>query len=150
MTEACAHDGRMRAPGQLVEAFRASGLKVTPQRRLLFDLLHDDTGHPTAEALFNRASDQMPGISLRTVYQTLNDLTAMGEIQQVSFGSGPAHFDPNVADHHHAVCSVCGAIHDVYVDGATQLAIEGAPDFRSESLTIVFHGSCARCSGPDT
>lgn len=136
----------MRTPSELVDEFRANGLKVTPQRRLLFDLLHENTQHPTADALFTKASAEMPGISLRTVYQTLNDLASMGEIRQVSFGSGPVHFDPNVADHHHAICDVCGAILDVYVDGTDELAIDGAPDFRSAALSIVFHGTCASCA----
>jgi Fe2+ or Zn2+ uptake regulation protein len=138
----------VRQPAELVDAFRSQGLKVTPQRQLLFRLLHDNTQHPTAEALFAQASDQMPGISLRTVYQTLNDLTAMGELQQVSFDTGPAHFDPNVADHHHAVCDTCGTIVDVYVDGADRLAIDGLDGFRPDTTSIVFHGSCATCAAP--
>lgn len=137
----------MRPPAELVDAFRAQGLKVTPQRQLLFRLLHGNTQHPTAEALFAQASSQMPGISLRTVYQTLNDLAAMGELHQVSFDTGPAHFDPNVADHHHAVCDQCGTIIDVYVDGADQLAIDGFDGFRPAAASIVFHGSCATCAG---
>lgn len=137
----------MRTPAELVDAFRAQGLKVTPQRQLLFRLLHDNTQHPTAEALFALASTEMPGISLRTVYQTLTDLTAMGELQQVSFDTGPAHFDPNVADHHHAVCGTCGTILDVYVDGADQLAIDGLDGFHPSSTAIVFHGTCAICAG---
>lgn len=139
--------GTMRSPDALAESFRAQGHKMTPQRRLLFDLLHENSSHPTAEALYRRASAMMPGISLRTVYQTLTDLTCMGELRQVSFGSGPAHFDPNVADHHHAVCGGCGAIHDVYVDGVTQLSVDGASDFRSDAVSIVFHGTCASCAG---
>jgi Fur family peroxide stress response transcriptional regulator len=119
---------------------------VTPQRQLLFRLLHDNDRHPTADTLYAQATAEMPGISLRTVYQTLTDLTAMGELDQVIFGSGPAHFDPNVADHHHAVCDACGAITDVYVDGADQLAIDGLAGFRPDSTSIVFHGSCASCA----
>ena len=69
----------MHTPTELAEAFRARGLKLTPQRQLLFRLLHDNTTHPSAEALFLAASEQMPGISLRTVYQTLNDLVSLGE-----------------------------------------------------------------------
>ena len=137
----------MRSPSELVDAFRSQGLKVTPQRQLLFRLLHDNTAHPSADVLYAEASALMPGISLRTVYQTLTDLTAMGELTQVSFGSGPAHFDPNVADHHHAVCDICGTIIDVYVDGAEQLAIDGLDGFRPAGTSIVFHGSCATCAG---
>ena len=138
----------MRPPAELVDAFRAQGLKVTPQRQLLFRLLHDSDQHPTADTLYAQATDEMPGISLRTVYQTLTDLTAMGELDQVTFGLGPAHFDSNVADHHHAVCDTCGAITDVYVDGADQLAIDGLAGFRPDSASIVFHGSCASCTRP--
>ena len=136
----------MRSPTELVDAFRARRLKVTPQRQLLFRLLHDNDQHPTADTLFAHASAEMPGISLRTVYQTLTDLTAMGELDQVTFGSGPAHFDPNTKDHHHAVCDICGAITDVYVDGTDQLAIDGLAGFRPDSASIVFHGSCVSCA----
>ena len=136
----------MKSPAELVDAFRAQGLKVTPQRQLLFRLLHDNDQHPTADNLYARASEEMPGISLRTVYQTLTDLTAKGELDQVSFDSGPARFDPNVTEHHHAVCDTCGAITDVYVDGADQLAIDGLAGFRPDSASIVFHGSCAQCA----
>ena len=37
--------------------------------------------HPTAEAVYAAAAREMPTISLRTVYQTLNDLAEMGEIR---------------------------------------------------------------------
>ena len=135
----------MRTPDELVDSFRAQGLKVTPQRQLLFRLLHDNDQHPTADALYARASAEMPGISLRTVYQTLTDLTAMGELQQVSFATGPARFDPNVSDHHHAVCDRCGAILDVYVDEADGLAVDGLDGFRIDHASIVFHGRCGVC-----
>ena len=136
----------MRSPAELTEAFRASGLKVTPQRQLIFRLLDGNTGHPTADRLFAEASDLMPGISLRTVYQTLNDLAAMGELGQVAIGGGATRFDPNTDDHHHVVCSSCGAVRDVYVDGTDQLAIEGLDGFAATSTSIVFHGECTECA----
>ena len=54
----------MRSPEELTVAFRAAGLKVTPQRQLLFRLLHNNDTHPTADTLFTEASGLMPGISL--------------------------------------------------------------------------------------
>jgi Fe2+ or Zn2+ uptake regulation protein len=86
----------------------------------------------------------MPGISLRTVYQTLTDLTDMGELTSIDFGSGASHFDPNVAHHHHAVCDSCGAIHDVYVEDAPRLT--GLDGFSVEHSHIVYRGTCAACS----
>ena len=54
--------------------------------QLIFSLLHDNTTHPTADALYATASHKMPGISLRTVYQTLNELAEMGELQTIDLG----------------------------------------------------------------
>ena len=134
----------MRSPEDLTVAFRAAGLKVTPQRQLLFRLLHNNSSHPTADSLFNVASELMPGISLRTVYQTLTDLAEMGELQSIEVGSGSLRFDPNISDHHHAVCNNCGAVHDVYVNRAPEL--RGLDDFSVSDARIVYRGLCGACS----
>ncbi len=135
----------MRTPTELTEAFRAQGLKVTPQRQLLFRLLHGNDQHPTADSLFATASAEMPGIALRTVYQTLTDLVSMGELRQVTFQAGPARFDPNVDEHHHVVCAECGTVRDVYVEGTQDLHVDGLHGFEPESTSIVFRGRCPSC-----
>ena len=135
----------VKTPDQLTAAFREAGLKVTPQRQLLFRLLHGNAMHPTAETLYEAASAEMPGISLRTVYQTLTDLAAMGELQQISLG-GAARFDPNVDDHHHIVCDRCGEVRDVYVPDSDAIAVAGLGGFSVHSARIVFSGECPTCS----
>ena len=136
----------MKSPDQLATAFRAAGLKVTPQRQLLFRLLYGNQMHPTAETLYEIASAEMPGISLRTVYQTLTDLSAMGELRQIQLG-GAARFDPNVDDHHHIVCDACGEVRDVYVPNTDVISVAGLDGFSVRSARIVFSGKCQRCSG---
>jgi Fe2+ or Zn2+ uptake regulation protein len=136
----------VKSPSELTEAFRATGLKVTPQRQLLFRLMHGNTMHPTAEALYSEASAQMPGISLRTVYQTLTDLASMGELRLIDVGAGAVRFDPNVDEHHHVICQGCGNVRDVYVAGSQALHIEGLDGFSVDSTSILFHGSCASCA----
>ena len=135
----------VRAPADLTTAFRERGLKVTPQRQLLFKALYGNMTHPTAEALYATASELMPGISLRTVYQTLNDLAAMGELQVLHFAGGSTRFDPNVADHHHAHCDRCGELHDVYVQEVDRLQVSGLHGFVTQRASIVFGGVCAAC-----
>lgn len=137
----------MKSPTELADAFRAQGLKVTPQRQLLFTLLEDNGSHPTADGLYALASAQMPGISLRTVYTTLTDLVEMGELRAVTLGSGATRFDPNVDEHHHGLCDACGAVVDLYVDGSDALVVEGADRFTTRAASIVFHGTCADCAG---
>jgi Fe2+ or Zn2+ uptake regulation protein len=135
----------MRPPEELSTAFRARGLKVTPQRQLLFRLLHGNMTHPTAEGLFAEASERMPGISLRTVYQTLNDLTSMGELLALQVAGGSTRFDPNVDEHHHARCDNCGELRDVYVQHVGELSVHGFDGFHPSRANIVFGGVCAAC-----
>ncbi len=136
----------MRTPHELSTAFRSIGLKVTPQRQVLFRLLHDNDAHPSAESLHLAASAVMPGISLRTVYQTLNDLVAMGELQQLQLTPGSSRFDPNVDDHHHLVCDRCGTVRDVYVQGLDGVAVDGLDGFCIGSADLVFRGTCGPCA----
>ena len=138
----------MRTPDELSARFRASGLKVTPQRQCIFGVLHGDESHPTAEAVYAAAAAQMPAISLKTVYQTLHDLAAMGEITMLDLGTGSARFDADVAtSHHHLVCDHCGKVRDLHVDfGALEIPDGLSQGFRVGSAEIVFRGRCEDCA----
>jgi Fe2+ or Zn2+ uptake regulation protein len=139
----------VRSPEELTEAFRLRGLKVTPQRQSVFRALYSTRAHPTAEAVYEAVAAEMPTVSLRTVYQTLNDLAAMGEIQAFDLGTGSARFDPNVEEHHHAVCSSCGAVRDVYPDVSDlRFPRRQVPRFTVQALEVVFRGLCDACSNP--
>ena len=135
----------MQSPSALAATYRSQGRKLTPQRQLLFQLMHGNDRHPTAEALFAEASAQMPGISLRTVYQTLNELAEMGELQFIDIGGGATRFDPNLDDHHHVVCTDCGQIRDVHVKGTAALRPLDLEDFTVSEVGVVFQGVCSSC-----
>jgi Fe2+ or Zn2+ uptake regulation protein len=134
----------MRAPSELVERFREQGLKVTPQREAVFRALMGNDLHPTAEAVHAVVTAEMPNVSLRTVYQVLNDLAAMGEIQALDLGTGAARFDPNVDAHHHLVCTSCGKVRDVYVEQVVLPA--AAPGFTVDSAEVIYRGRCDVCA----
>ncbi|HUS61839.1 MAG TPA: transcriptional repressor [Acidimicrobiales bacterium] len=141
----------MRTPAELTELFRAKGLKVTPQRQAIFRILHGATIHPTAEAVYAQVVNEMPTISLRTVYQTLNDLASMGEVHALDLGTGSARFDPNLDAHHHLVCEECGAVHDLYADfGEVKVPAPEQHGFVIDSTEIVFRGRCAACNETTT
>jgi len=139
----------VKSPAELTELFRAQGLKVTPQRQCIFRALHDNPSHPSAESVYAEVAREMPTISLRTVYQTLNDLASMGELVQLDLGTGSARFDPNLDAHHHLVCDRCGKVLDVQVD-ASSVRVPSARrrGFTIDSTQIVFRGTCAECAAP--
>jgi Fe2+ or Zn2+ uptake regulation protein len=140
----------VKSPDELTELFRSQGLKVTPQRQRIFQALYGTDEHPTAEAVHEAVRIDMPTVSLRTVYQTLNDLAAMGEIVHLDLGTGSSRFDPNLDPHHHLVCDECGKVHDVYVD-FTDVQVPDGHDrgFLVTSTEVVFRGRCAECASAD-
>ena len=142
----------MKSVDVLTEQFRARGLKVTPQRQSIFRALARSSVHPTAESVYAAVSAEMPTISLRTVYQTLNDLAAMGELSTLDVGSGSTHFDPNLAPHHHLVCDVCDRIDDLDAEfpGVAVPPGGNATGFEVTATEIVFRGRCADCASSGT
>ncbi len=139
----------MKSPDQLIDLFRARGLKVTPQRQCIFRVLHGSTVHPTAEAVHAEVVAEMPTVSLRTVYQTLNDLADMGELVSFDVGTGSTRFDPTLDPHHHLVCDGCGRIHDLHADFG-EVAVPAGADlgFTVTATEIVFRGLCGDCAAP--
>ena len=135
----------VKNPTELTELFRSQGLKVTPQRQLIFSLLHGNEVHPTAESVYAAARAEMPMISLRTVYQTLNDLEKMGQIQQLDVGTGSSRFDPNTDAHHHLVCESCGMVRDLYAEFEIAVPRGRAKGFTVKNAEVVFRGLCGTC-----
>ena len=133
----------MQTPAELTQRFRARGLKVTPQREAVFRALVDNVDHPTAESVHAAVTAVMPSVSLRTVYQVLNDLASMGEINALDLGLGAARFDPNVDTHHHLVCVECGKVRDVYVE---PVAVPAGVGFTVDRAEVVFRGRCDGCA----
>lgn len=112
-------------------------------------MLDGEHVHLTAENVHDRAHELLPEISLATVYNTLNELVAMGEIVEVSAGAGPKRYDPNVAvPHHHLVCTCCGALRDVFTAEpvAGRLAPVDSHGFVVTGIDVVFQGLCPECA----
>src|ERR1700712_1753047 len=113
------------AEARLVAALRDRGQRVTSQRLVIGRLLRELDRHVTAEEVLRRASEQLPGVSLPTVYATLDLLTELGEARRVSVG-GPVLYDPRTNDHVHLRCRICGRVEDLEVDVDTAQALKAA------------------------
>jgi Fe2+ or Zn2+ uptake regulation protein len=137
----------VKSPDELTELFRARGRKVTAQRQCIFRVLQDDVTHPTAETVYAAARAEMQTISLKTVYQTLNELAALGEVAALDVGTGTTRFDPNVEGvHHHLVCRSCGKVRDLHADFSRVTVPAGAESgFVVGEAEVVFRGLCSEC-----
>ena len=137
----------MQSPEALTDLFRANGRKITSQRQCIFRALEGDVSHPSAERVHEKVRHEMPNVSLKTVYQTLNDLADLGAIAVLDVGTGSARFDPNVETaHHHLVCRRCGKVRD-FAAAFPGLSVtrRTAQGFDVDSAEVVFRGLCEEC-----
>jgi Fe2+ or Zn2+ uptake regulation protein len=137
----------MQSPEALTDLFRAHGRKITAQRQCIFRALEGDVTHPSAERVHERVRREMPNVSLKTVYHTLNDLAELGAISVLDLGTGSARFDPNVeTTHHHLVCGRCGKVRDLEADfPGLHVPPRRAKGFDVQSAEVIFRGLCDEC-----
>jgi Fur family transcriptional regulator, stress-responsive regulator len=137
----------MKTVDDLSDAMRSRGMRVTPQRIEIARQLVGNTTHPTVDELFEAARADMPALSLKTVYQTVHDLEALGEVRLLDVGTGAVRVDPNVEhQHHHLVCAGCGSIRDLPVDfDGLRVPRRYLRGFTVDSVEVVFRGRCDDC-----
>jgi len=136
----------MRPVEQLCEVLRERGLKVTPQRRLIFEALYDSPKHPSADDIYSAVKDAMPDMSLATVYHTINDLVTMGELVELDLGDGKSRYDPLTSEHPHLVCLGCRKVEDIARDlDCVRLLPEEMNGYQIERCHVVFYGRCPDC-----
>ncbi len=121
--------------------------KRSKQREKIFQVLKRTRSHPTAEWVYERVREQMPHISLGTVYRNLNILKEQGKIREIDFGEGHSRYDAFVDAHYHFVCEQCGAVADieapVHRDLSEQLSVAVPGKVRMHRLD--FFGVCSSC-----
>jgi Fe2+ or Zn2+ uptake regulation protein len=132
----------------LSETLRARGQRVTSQRLIIHRVLHQLGTHATAEMVLGAVADRLPGVSLPTVYATLDLLEELGAVRRVSVQGGPALYDPRTTPHHHLVCRSCGRAEDVDVPVELEAVLAAAvgKGFSPRHAEVVVAGRCSSCS----
>jgi Fe2+ or Zn2+ uptake regulation protein len=133
--------------GRLSERLKAGGLRFTPQRQQVYDVLLQKRDHPTAEEVFIRAKRAMPEISMATVYNCLDALVHSGLARQVTVDRGATRFCPNMQEHGHFYCDACDEVFDVALpdEGPERIALPKG--FKAARFEIAIHGLCPDCAG---
>lgn len=131
----------------LDSALRDAGLKVTAGRVAVLEAL-DSLPHTDAERIFHTVSDALPTTSIQSVHNILSDLTSAGLLRRIEPAGSPALYERRIGDnHHHVVCTACGAIGDVdCVTGeAPCLTPSSSGGFTVQTAEVTFWGLCPSC-----
>jgi len=145
---------RMRLPGggltseALTALLRARGRRSTRQRRAVYASLVRRADHPTADRLLHHVRRRVPGLSLATVYKTLEVLVRVGAAGRIADSDGIWRYDARTDLHDHRRCVRCGRMEDVDLphrpDRIADIAGSG---FRIAGYRLEIFGHCALCSG---
>lgn len=95
--------------GQFLEQLASEGYKITPQRRLILEVLEKSNKHMNAEEIAEEVKEKHPSISAATVYRNLSILVNTDIINKLDIHNGPARYEINRGHDHHMVCLSCGA-----------------------------------------
>jgi Fur family transcriptional regulator, ferric uptake regulator len=130
------------------ERLRARGLRWTPERRVLVDVLSQANGHLTGSELVERCRAVDPSTTPSTVYRTLDVLEDLGYVRHGHGANGREEFHvlPD-AEHGHLHCQRCGATWDLTAAEAGPLlrGLERARGFVVDLSHVTVVGRCSEC-----
>lgn len=132
----------------LTDELRDAGLRVTSGRVALLEALYG-MPHSDAESLYQSLRLQLPGLSVQSVHNVLGDLTTAGLIRRIQPSGSPARYERRTGDnHHHLVCSQCGAITDVDCahGEAPCLTPADAAGYTVTTAEVTYWGLCPECA----
>lgn len=129
---------------------RKQGLKLTPQRRRVFERAFATHEHFSAETLFGWIQGESKDVSRATVYRTLSLLVAGGFLESLDAGKGELLYEHVLGHRHHdhLVCLVCGKIEE-FTDERIEVFQREAAE--RKGFTLEYHnlrlfGTCAACT----
>lgn len=137
----------MTCGNQYTPQLRARGFRMTPQRLTILHVLHHCGGHLSPAQVYERAKNDLPGLTEPTVYRTLEFLAENGLAHPAHMGSGHLVYQIAKQDHHHLVCRKCGAEIQIEHAPLEQLyaELEASSGFRFIDSHVTFFGLCPEC-----
>jgi Fur family peroxide stress response transcriptional regulator len=132
----------------LSEQIRAAGLRLTPQRLLIYQTLLQSKQHPTAQGIYDAVKTQLPSLSQATVYNTLDALVKAGLIQELGeAGDGAVHYDADLTPHVNLICTRCHRVDDFYDVPLNTVAeqVAGQSGYHIQGARVAYYGLCPEC-----
>lgn len=134
----------------IADELRGAGIRPTPQRVAVYEMLKGTTSHPSVDAVYEALKPAFPTLSLNTVYCTLQALVSAGLVRRLAMRENVFRYDANASPHAHFVCTICGRVEDTPREVDEDLA-ELEPRLEAKIPRLVvdhdhyFYGYCKDC-----
>ena len=126
---------------------REQGYRLTPQRLAILDVLRNNHGHLNPTEIYQRVSQDIPGLTEATVYRTLNFLAEQGLVLVAHLGRGRLVYELAEHDHHHLICRQCGDMREVdhqELKGLYKQFLNNT-GYQINTIHATFFGLCPDC-----
>ena len=127
---------------------KQKGFKLTPQRRLILEYIHDNESHVTAEEIIEFVRERAPGIDKSTVYRTLDLLENTGCVLKSDVDGHSIYHHTEEGHHHHLVCRLCArsidCSEDIFSDIKKSLMTKYG--FQADMRHVMVSGLCSDCA----
>ncbi len=132
---------------RLLNCLKEKGLKLTPQRREIIEILSSEKSHPSARTIFQKAREKAPTISMSTVYYTLDIFKKYKAIKELEFYDMENRYEGDISNHLNLICIGCGKIQD-FKEGLpfSQKVIEEKTGFKPYEMRFEYYGYCKECN----
>lgn len=132
---------------EILRQLKEKGVRFTPQRQAILEFLLGTDTHPTADEIYHHVKAKFPGVSLGTIYNTLNMLKEHGHILELSYGDMSSRFDGNPSNHYHVACTECGRVVDFHRPLIEmEKEVEERTGFQVMGHRVEFYGACPDCT----
>jgi Fur family transcriptional regulator, peroxide stress response regulator len=131
----------------LIGQLKEKGLKITPQRVAIIDVLVENREvHPGATLIYEEARKKARRVSLSTVYATLKEFSENGLIKALEFDRMENRYDGNLSEHINLICKRCGAISDYNLPSSIEPKdIVRKSGFVVTDARMEYYGYCRDC-----
>jgi Fur family ferric uptake transcriptional regulator len=133
---------------EFLKQLRERGFRLTPQREMVLDILHDVSGHVTAEEVYDRVSRLSSCVDISTVYRTLELLQDFHLVGAVEL-DGQRRYEllGLHGPHYHLLCSACSKLVRVEPEEVKPLIeqMRQRYGFQIASDDLTFTGLCQEC-----
>jgi Fur family peroxide stress response transcriptional regulator len=131
----------------MIRKLRERGLKVTPQRVAIIEVLTEQGHlHPGARLVYEEARKKEKSVSLSTVYTTLNELSRHGIIKALEFDKMENRYDGNIEEHINLICERCKKITDYKIPMAVdRREVTKKTGFSITDTRLEYYGLCREC-----
>ena len=139
----------MTTQEELSARLKKLGIRLTPQRLAIAEVVVNSGDHPSVKEIFERVKAFFPYVTLATVYSTLDVLERAAIVRELPF-QRQSRYDANLSPHANLVCVSCGTVVDADV-GQNMVAelraiLENQAEFEVASQRVDFYGWCSGCA----